>query len=73
MCCGAAGAYQLKHPAASDELGQLKADQVLASEATVVASANPGCEMQLRSQLGDGFRIAHPVELYWEVIATLDS
>jgi glycolate oxidase iron-sulfur subunit len=73
MCCGAAGAYQLKHPAASDELGELKADQVLASEATVVASANPGCEMQLRSHLGEGFRIAHPVELYWEMIASRES
>ena len=71
MCCGAAGAYQLKHPEASDELWRAKADQVLASDATVVSSANPGCEMQLRSHLGDGIRVAHPVELYWEAVDAL--
>jgi Fe-S oxidoreductase len=34
----------------------------------VVASANPGCEIQLRGQLGSKFRIAHPIELYLEAI-----
>ena len=68
MCCGAAGAYQLSHPEASDELGRRKAEQVLATGAAVVASANPGCEMQLRSQLGDAVRVVHPVELYWESV-----
>lgn len=69
MCCGAAGAYQLKHPDASAELGRTKADQVLESAAPIVASANPGCEMQLRSYLGDAVRVAHPVELYWEAVS----
>jgi glycolate oxidase iron-sulfur subunit len=68
MCCGAAGAYQLKHPDASAELGRTKAEQVLESAAPIVASANPGCEMQLRSYLGDAVRVAHPVELYWEAV-----
>jgi glycolate oxidase iron-sulfur subunit len=49
-------------------LGRQKADQVRATGVTVVASANPGCEMQLRSHLGDSVRIAHPVELYRESI-----
>ncbi len=71
MCCGAAGAYGLSYPETSSELGRRKADQVRASDATVVASANPGCEMQLRSELGDGYRIAHPVELYWESLQLL--
>jgi glycolate oxidase iron-sulfur subunit len=64
MCCGAAGAYMLDHPEVSDELGRAKAAQVRESGVTVVASANPGCEMQLRSHLGGGFRVVHPVELY---------
>jgi glycolate oxidase iron-sulfur subunit len=68
MCCGAAGAYQLAHPETSQLLGRQKADQVRATGVTVVASANPGCEMQLRSHLGDSVRIAHPVELYRESI-----
>jgi glycolate oxidase iron-sulfur subunit len=64
LCCGAAGMYTLLHPDVSAELGRRKAAQVTATGATIVASANPGCEMQLRSHLDAGHRIAHPVELY---------
>ena len=73
LCCGAAGAYTVLQPEASNELGQLKADQVRASGATTVASANPGCEMQLRSHLGAGYVIKHPVELYWEAVQARGS
>lgn len=66
MCCGAAGLYSVLQPVASAELGRNKADQVIAAGTTVVSSANPGCEIQLRGYLGDAYRIAHPVELYWE-------
>ncbi len=69
LCCGAAGIYSLLRPGTSQELGERKAAQVRATGATLVASANPGCEMQLRSHLGDGYRIAHPVELYAEELA----
>ncbi len=63
-CCGAAGMYVATHPATSDQLGRTKADQVRRTGSTLVASANPGCEMQLRTHLGPSFRIAHPVEIY---------
>ncbi|MCP3973494.1 MAG: (Fe-S)-binding protein [bacterium] len=66
LCCGAAGAYVLSQPKTSDELGLHKANQVRASEATIVASANPGCEMQLRFHLGDRYDVRHPIELYAE-------
>jgi glycolate oxidase iron-sulfur subunit len=69
LCCGAAGIYSLLRPAASAELGRRKADQVRASGTTLVASANPGCELQLRSQLGATHRIAHPIELYLEALS----
>ena len=68
ICCGAAGIYSLLRPQASAELGRRKAEQVRASGATLVASANPGCELQLRSQLGKTHRIAHPIELYLEAL-----
>lgn len=68
FCCGAAGVYMALHPATSDLLGMQKADQVRAAGPSLVASANPGCEMQLRTHLGPGFRVAHPVELYWESV-----
>ncbi|NIP97718.1 MAG: (Fe-S)-binding protein, partial [Akkermansiaceae bacterium] len=68
LCCGAAGAYALSHPQTSHELGELKASQVAKVGLSLVASANPGCEMQLRSHVDSGVRIAHPVELYWEAL-----
>ncbi len=68
MCCGAAGVYSVLRPETSAELGGRKAAQVTATSARIVASANPGCEMQLRSHLGPGYRVAHPVELFAEAI-----
>ncbi len=70
LCCGAAGIYSLLEPDASAELGRLKARQVEATGATVVASANPGCEMQLRSNLPADTRVAHPIELLWESVCS---
>jgi len=63
-CCGAAGMYTVHQPEASTRLGTQKADQVRATGATRVASANPGCEMQLRSHLEPEFDIRHPIEWY---------
>ncbi len=71
LCCGAAGIYSLLRPDTSADLGRRKADQVRAASVRLVASANPGCEMQLRSHLGPGYRIAHPVELYAEAIGAV--
>jgi glycolate oxidase iron-sulfur subunit len=68
MCCGAAGIYSLFHPEMSGDLGRRKVAEVEATGTTVVASANPGCEMQLRRYLGAAVRVVHPVELYWEAL-----
>lgn len=68
MCCGAAGAWSIAHPTEAARLGTIKAEQVHGLDVEVVASANPGCEMQLRSHTGGNIRIAHPIELYWEAI-----
>lgn len=68
MCCGAAGVYSVLYPDTSDELGRRKAAEVEVTGTTVVASANPGCEMQLRRHMGSAVRVAHPIELYWEAL-----
>ena len=64
LCCGAAGLYTVLQPEASERLGAQKADQVRAVGTTRVATANPGCEMQLRSHLGLDYEIRHPIEWY---------
>lgn len=71
MCCGAAGLYTVLQPEASRELGNRKADQIRSTGVSRVASANPGCEMQLRSALGAGFEIAHPIEWYLRAVRVM--
>lgn len=68
LCCGAAGIYTVLQPEASAELGNQKADQVRSTGVTKVSSANPGCEMQLRSHLGANYTIAHPIEWYLRAV-----
>jgi glycolate oxidase iron-sulfur subunit len=64
LCCGAAGVYQIDHPETSEQLGIAKADKVRATGTPLVASANAGCEMQLRRYLDAGYEVLHPVEIY---------
>jgi glycolate oxidase iron-sulfur subunit len=46
------------------ELGIDKADAIAATDATVVASANPGCSVQLAHHLArNDIDVVHPVEL----------
>lgn len=66
LCCGAAGVYSLLQPEFSRQLGENKAQEVRAAGSTLVVSANPGCEMQLRTHLSEEYLIRHPVELYWQ-------
>ena len=72
MCCGSAGIYNLVQPRAARELGERKARAILAAEPDIVATANPGCAVQLAAalrRLGRGdLRIAHPAELVAEAV-----
>ena len=50
----------------SSELGRRKAEAVAATGASVVASANPGCTMQIAAglnELGSPMPVLHPVQL----------
>ena len=51
LCCGSAGVYNLLQPEAARELGAWKADSVVASGASLLISANPGCTLQISSAL----------------------
>ena len=64
ICCGSAGVYNLLHPEPATELGDRKAAGVLATGATVLVTANPGCLMQIASAVqrqGAGIALAHTV------------
>jgi glycolate oxidase iron-sulfur subunit len=65
-CCGAAGVYNVLEPEMSDRLMSEKAEAVGATGASVVASANPGCSIQIAAgarRLGLVVEVVHPVEL----------
>jgi len=66
VCCGAAGLYNVLQPEMSSELRRRKAEAIRATGAEMVASANPGCTMQLAAglrELGARVDVVHPVEL----------
>ncbi len=66
MCCGSAGVYNLLQPEAAAELGSRKADSVLASGASLLISANPGCTLQIAAALaarGEHIKVAHTAEV----------
>ena len=65
-CCGAAGLYNVLEPAMSGDLRREKAEAIAATGATTIASANPGCSMQLAAglaELGVRAEVVHPVQL----------
>ncbi len=66
QCCGSAGIYNLVQPESAAEIGRRKADAVLSTKASLLASANPGCTLHVRRVLeerGAHVEAAHPLEL----------
>jgi glycolate oxidase iron-sulfur subunit len=66
ICCGSAGIYNLVQPGPASELGARKARHLAALNPDLVATANPGCTLQISAaaaRLGHAWPIVHPVEL----------
>jgi glycolate oxidase iron-sulfur subunit len=77
LCCGSAGVYNLLEPGIASRLLARKLERIAATGATVVASGNPGCLLQLRVglvQRGLPIRACHPVELLaWSLAGRMES
>lgn len=52
LCCGSAGVYNIIRPQMASALGKRKARHVVETQAQAVVTANPGCALQLRAELG---------------------
>jgi glycolate oxidase iron-sulfur subunit len=69
-CCGSAGIYNITQPDTSARLLERKLGHLAATGAPLVATANPGCHLQLQNGLrGHGdtdTRVVHPVVLLAE-------
>jgi glycolate oxidase iron-sulfur subunit len=66
QCCGSAGIYNLLEPATADAVLAPKLAAIAATGATVVATGNPGCLMQIGGGLvraGVPTVARHPIEL----------
>lgn len=66
QCCGSAGIYNLVEPETSDAVLETKLDNINATGASLVATGNPGCLMQIGAGLlraGRATRAIHPVDL----------
>lgn len=68
-CCGSAGIYNLTQPEMANQLLDRKIRHLKSTGATVVATANPGCQLQLingAKAQGLKMRVAHPMTLLAE-------
>jgi glycolate oxidase iron-sulfur subunit len=72
ICCGSAGIYNILEPETGRDLGDRKARNVLATGASLLVTANPGCLMQVASSVSriggesgppQGIRLAHTIEI----------
>jgi glycolate oxidase iron-sulfur subunit len=66
LCCGAAGTYNLTEPEMAARLSRRKLANILSTGASIVATANAGCLLQIEREArvqGHVLRIMHPMEL----------
>jgi len=66
LCCGSAGVYNILQPEIGAELGKQKVENLVNTGASLIASANVGCTIQIRKHLelqGQTTMLKHPMEL----------
>jgi glycolate oxidase iron-sulfur subunit len=66
ICCGSAGIYNLVQPGPAADLGDRKAGHLAALAPDMIATANPGCTLQIAAagrRLGHNWPVFHPIEL----------
>ena len=75
-CCGSAGIYSLSQREMSMSVLDDKMRDIAATKAPVIATANPGCMMQLEAGLrrhGLEGRVVHVIELLDEAYQAEDD
>jgi glycolate oxidase iron-sulfur subunit len=75
ICCGSAGIYNLVEPDTARELGDRKAVYLDAVKPDLIATANPGCMLQIAAasvRFGRSWPIRHPIEIVDASIRGID-
>lgn len=65
-CCGSAGIYNITQPEQAGKLLTRKLNNIEKTGASIVATANPGCHLQLHNGLrsrGNSAEVVHPISL----------
>ena len=65
-CCGSAGIYNITQPKMADRILADKIADIIRTGASIVASGNPGCLLQIQAGLRAknlAIRVMHPIEL----------
>jgi glycolate oxidase iron-sulfur subunit len=68
-CCGSAGIYNIVQPEMANTLLERKLKHIRSTGASVVATGNPGCLLQIvngAQQAGMNLRVVHPITLLAE-------
>mgnify|MGYP001190430339 CR=1 FL=1 len=68
LCCGSAGIYNLEQPEIASQLGERKAQNILATGAQAIVTGNIGCIAQIATHL---HRLGQPLPL-WHTVELLD-
>ena len=66
ICCGSAGIYNLVQPEPAAQLGARKARNIATLSPDMIATANPGCTLQISAAarvLGYKWPVFHPIQL----------
>jgi glycolate oxidase iron-sulfur subunit len=65
-CCGSAGIYNITNQEMASQLLERKMNNIAATGASVIATGNPGCMMQIAlgaRQSGLEIEVVHPIQL----------
>jgi glycolate oxidase iron-sulfur subunit len=66
LCCGSAGIYNVTQPEMAGRLGRRKVEHVVEAAPDILATANPGCALQIANGLraaGHDIEVLHVVQL----------
>lgn len=65
-CCGSAGIYNITQPEMASQLQDRKLDNIIKTQVSIVATANPGCHLQLvngAQKKNYSLEVVHPITL----------
>ena len=70
-CCGMGGSFNLQHYDISSQIGRLKANNIIDTGCSIVATSCPACMMQISDMLAkqhQSIQVKHPVEIFSQAL-----